>query len=113
MILGLLDPALRLDRSEIWQKLADDDMARKIEPYANRPSNRFEAMRRLSDAGVPHLIQDGDIGDPAGLVRGLAARGLDARDALHVCKSAVHDRAYEGPGPKTPKRPASPPPGSP
>lgn len=31
---------------------ADDDMARKIEPYANRPSNRFEAMRRLSDAGV-------------------------------------------------------------
>src|SRR4051812_45457415 len=31
---------------------ADDDMARKIEPYANRPSNRFEAMRRLADAGV-------------------------------------------------------------
>src|SRR4029079_4479505 len=25
---GLLDPALRLDRSETWQKLADDDMAR-------------------------------------------------------------------------------------
>jgi DNA repair photolyase len=31
---------------------ADDDTARKIEPYANRPSNRFEAMRRLSDAGI-------------------------------------------------------------
>ena len=31
---------------------ADDDVARKIEPYANRPSNRFEAMRRLSDAGI-------------------------------------------------------------
>lgn len=32
---------------------ADDDMARKIEPYASRPSNRFEALRRLADAGVP------------------------------------------------------------
>ena len=31
---------------------ADDEVARKIEPYANRPSNRFEAMRRLADAGV-------------------------------------------------------------
>ena len=32
---------------------ADDAMARKIEPYASRPSLRFEAMRALSDAGVP------------------------------------------------------------
>ena len=28
---GLLDPALRLDRSATWQKLADDDMARLLE----------------------------------------------------------------------------------
>ncbi|MEO5843842.1 MAG: CHAT domain-containing protein [Caldimonas sp.] len=28
---GLLDPALRLDRSETWQKLADDDLARLLE----------------------------------------------------------------------------------
>ncbi|HSC64497.1 MAG TPA: CHAT domain-containing protein [Caldimonas sp.] len=28
---GLLDPALRLDRTETWQKLADDDMARLLE----------------------------------------------------------------------------------
>jgi len=28
---GLLDPALRLDRSETWQKLAGDDMARLLE----------------------------------------------------------------------------------
>jgi len=28
---GLLDPALRLDRSESWQKLADDDMARLLD----------------------------------------------------------------------------------
>jgi len=32
---------------------ADDALARKIEPYASRPSLRFEAMRALSDAGVP------------------------------------------------------------
>ncbi|EYF08448.1 PA0069 family radical SAM protein [Chondromyces apiculatus] len=31
---------------------ADDEMARKIEPYASRPSLRFEAMRALSEAGV-------------------------------------------------------------
>ena len=73
------------------------------------PVARRMASARLSAAGVPHVILDGDIGDPAGLERALAARGLDARDALHVCKSAIHDRAYEGPDPKTPERPASPP----
>ena len=31
---------------------ASDELARKVEPYANRPSNRFEAMRRLAEAGV-------------------------------------------------------------
>ncbi|APR81779.1 Radical SAM domain protein [Minicystis rosea] len=31
---------------------ARDEVARKIEPYASRPSNRFEVLRRLSDAGV-------------------------------------------------------------
>jgi len=72
------------------------------------PVARRMASARLSAAGVPHVILDGDIGDPAGLERALAARGLDARDALHVCKSAIHDRAYSGPGPETPDRPASP-----
>jgi SAM-dependent methyltransferase len=72
------------------------------------PVARRMASARLSAAGVPHVVMDGDIGDPAGLERALAARGLDARDALHVCKSAIHDRAYEGPGPETPERPASP-----
>jgi hypothetical protein len=78
------------------------------------PVARRMASARLSEAGVPHVILDGDIGDPAGLERALAARGLDARDALHVCKSAIHDRAYSGPDPKTPEsqktpeRPASP-----
>src|SRR5262249_13966445 len=67
------------------------------------PVARRMASARLSAAGVPHVILDGDIGDPAGLERALAARGLDARDALHVCKSAIHDRAYEGPGPEPPE----------
>ena len=72
------------------------------------PVARRMASARLSAAGVPHVIMDGDIGDPAGLERALAARGLDARDALHVCKSAIHDRAYEGPGPETPESPETP-----
>ena len=32
---------------------ARDEPARKIEPYASRPSNRFDVMKRLADAGVP------------------------------------------------------------
>jgi hypothetical protein len=72
------------------------------------PVARRMASARLSAAGVPHVMLDGDIGDPDGLERALAARGLDARDALHVCKSAIHDRAYEGPGPETPESPESP-----
>ena len=31
---------------------ADDEMARKVEPYAPAPSQRFRAMRELADAGV-------------------------------------------------------------
>ena len=67
------------------------------------PVARRMAAERLSGAGVPHVILDGDIGDPDGLERALAARGLDARDALHVCKSAIHDRAYAGPGIGSPR----------
>jgi hypothetical protein len=61
------------------------------------PVARQVAAARLSAAGVPHVIMDGDIADPAGFDRALAALGLDARDALHVCKSAIHDRAYRPP----------------
>ena len=64
------------------------------------PVARRMASARLARAGVPHEILDGDIADPAGLDRALAARGLDARDALHVCKSAIHDRAYAEPRPE-------------
>ena len=58
------------------------------------PVARRTASARLAAVGVPHLILDGDIADPDGLARELAAAGHDATDALHVCKSAIHDRAY-------------------
>ena len=58
------------------------------------PVARRTAAARLAAAGVPHLILDGDIADPDGLSRELAAAGHDASNALHVCKSAIHDRAY-------------------
>jgi SAM-dependent methyltransferase len=71
------------------------------------PVARQVAAARLSAAGVPHVIMDGDIADPAGFDRALAAIGLDARDALHVCKSAIHDRAYRPPPEPSSTAPAS------
>ena len=61
------------------------------------PVARRTAAARLAAAGVPHVIMDGDIANPVRLARDLAAAGHDARDALHVCKSAIHDRAYQPP----------------
>jgi SAM-dependent methyltransferase len=85
------------ERTERGRRLAERPLLMVgVDPS---PVARRMASARLSGACVPHLILDGDIGDPAGLERALAARGLDARDALHVCKSAIHDRAYTGPGP--------------
>jgi SAM-dependent methyltransferase len=89
------------ERTERGRRLAERPLLMVgVDPS---PVARRMASARLSGAGVPHLILDGDIGDPAGLERALAARGLDARDALHVCKSAIHDRAYEGPGLASPR----------
>ncbi|MGH3165012.1 MAG: class I SAM-dependent methyltransferase, partial [Trebonia sp.] len=78
------------------------------------PVAREIAASRLSAAGVPHLVLDGDIADPERLRRDLAERGLDAGNALHICKSAIHDRAYRGPdvypgSGKAPARESSPP----
>jgi hypothetical protein len=72
------------------------------------PVARRVAASRLTAAGVPHLIMDGDIARPAALGRALAARGLDPADALHVCKSAIHDRAYHPPVPAAPLIPIAP-----
>jgi SAM-dependent methyltransferase len=63
------------------------------------PVARRATASRLAAARVPHLVLDGDIADPDGLARELAAAGHDAGNALHVCKSAIHDRAYRPAGP--------------
>lgn len=51
----------------------------------------------LQCAGVPHLDLFGDIGDPSGIARKLADRGIDPLDALHVSKSVIHNRRYRSP----------------
>lgn len=58
------------------------------------PVARRITAERLADVGAPHVVLDADVADPQGFADALAARGLDARDALHVCKSSIHDRAY-------------------
>lgn len=35
---------------------SDDEIARKVEPYAPRPSIRFRAMKELSDAGIRTIV---------------------------------------------------------
>jgi hypothetical protein len=72
------------------------------------PVAREITASRLSAEGIPHVVLDGDIADPERLRRDLAERGLDARSALHMCKSAIHDRAYREPGEPVPAQ--SPPP---
>jgi SAM-dependent methyltransferase len=57
---------------------------------------RRVAAARLAEDGVPHLMLDGDIGDPQGLVRMLAEHGVDADDALHITKSVLHNRRHKG-----------------
>jgi acyl transferase domain-containing protein/acyl carrier protein len=43
-------------------------------------------------AGLPHLLLEGDIADPARLVRDLAARGVDPQRVLHLRSFLDHDR---------------------
>lgn len=62
------------------------------------PVARQITANRLTAAGIPNIVLDGDIADPERLSRDLAARGVDAANALHICKSAIHDRAYREPG---------------
>jgi hypothetical protein len=76
------------------------------------PVARGAASARLAAAGVPHHIMDGDIADPTRLARELAAAGHDAGNALHVCKSAIHDRAYRPPGAPGRAPQSAPPPGA-
>ncbi len=43
-------------------------------------------------AGLPHLLLEGDIADPARLMRDLAARGVDPQRVLHLRSFLDHDR---------------------
>jgi DNA repair photolyase len=57
---------------------ADDATARLVEPHAPPPSRRFDAMRRLHDAGVP-----------VGLMMAPLIPGLNDRDIPAVLKRAA------------------------
>lgn len=61
------------------------------------PVARRMMADRMSAAALPHLVLDGDIADPQRLRRDLAEHGVDARQALHICKSAIHDRDFMAP----------------
>jgi hypothetical protein len=76
------------------------------------PVAREMTAARLARAGIPHLVMAGDIADPDGLARELAAAGHDAANALHVCKSAIHDRAAREVHPGRGAAGAGPPPGA-
>jgi DNA repair photolyase len=56
---------------------ADDLTARKIEPYASRPSQRFETLRLLSAAGIP-----------AGIAVAPVIPGLNDRDIPALLEEA-------------------------
>jgi len=51
----LLAELNRVAGAAVYQSIPfnDDDLARKIEPFAPPPSRRLDAMRRLTEAGVP------------------------------------------------------------
>lgn len=74
------------------------------------PVARRMMADRMAAAALPHLVLDGDIADPERLRRDLAEHGVDARQALHICKSAIHDRDFVAPD--VPVRPAAAPPRS-
>lgn len=71
---------------DISLAFASDDMARKLEPYASRPSIRFDAMRALSDAGIPTGIA------LAPVIPGL--NDTDIVELLERAKQAGADRAF-------------------
>lgn len=58
------------------------------------PVARETTQRRLAAAAIPHLVLDGDIGQPDQLAAALAGHGIDMADALHVGKSVIHNRSY-------------------
>lgn len=59
------------------------------------PAARGLAAARLSAAGVPHALTEGDITEPDGVAGALLALGIDPAGALYVNKSVLHDRTYD------------------
>jgi len=48
---------------------------------------------RFAAADIPHLVLDGDVGDPTGIARLLESHGLPMSSGLATMKSVMHDRA--------------------
>ena len=63
---------------------------------------RKTCAQRLTQAGIPHLVLFGDIGEPEALMRSLQAEGIDIDNILHVNKSVIHNRNYYSPNDQTP-----------
>ncbi|WP_406169761.1 hypothetical protein [Streptomyces sp. NBC_00996] len=90
-LLHALYTAIR-DRTQRGKQLGEHPLVMVgVEPS---PVARRITAERLAQAGIPHLVIDGDITAPEETARALAAHGLDATDALHVSKSVIHDRNY-------------------
>ena len=62
------------------------------------PGAREATRRNLEAAGAEAVLLSGDVGDPEGLRRGLAAHGLAIEDGLHVRAFIDHERTYAGDG---------------
>ncbi len=63
------------------------------------PVARRQTRARLAGRAVPHLVVAGDVGRPEALAHTLAGHGIRLDEALHVCKSVIHDRAYRAHAP--------------
>lgn len=61
------------------------------------PVAREVIARALAAVGASPIVIGGDIGDPDGIARQLASRGIDFATALHVSKSVIHDRSFRPP----------------
>jgi len=62
------------------------------------PGAREMTRRKLGAAGVKALVIPGDVTDPDGLARDLAAHGLGVEDGLHIRAFIDHERSYRGDG---------------
>jgi len=60
--------------------------------------SREATARTLAEAGVPHLVAHGDIGDPVAAVADVRGLGVDDPDSvLHVRSFLDHDRPFKPP----------------